>query len=150
MPAIKVNPNAKMPEFVAVQVGEYRMKFNRLDEKATGTSEKGNPWCRMRLVHSAPAASLVSVAGSPLKEDEVPGSVSAIFMLDEKGQGKVRQAFESAGLAWPQDAPEFADEWAYAAWIQQNLEGREAVVRLKTQTGQNGDWQNEVARYIAA
>lgn len=148
MPKITVNPNAKMPEFVAVPAGEYRMRFERLQDKTIGQSEKGNWWARLRLVHTAPANQLTNLQGQPLGEQEVPGSVSGVFMLDESGQGKVRQAFESAGITWPQDAPEFETEEQYAEWIFRTLEGQEAVVRLKTvQSKQTGDWQNDVARY---
>lgn len=151
MPKITVNPNAKMPVFVAVTAGEYGMRVERLQEKTIGQNEKGNWWARMRLVHTAPANSLVSVQGRPLGDQETPGSVSAVFMLDERGQGKVRQAFEAAGVAWPTDAPEFDSEESYAEWIFQTLEGRELVVRLKTVKSKDGDeWQNEVARYIVA
>lgn len=152
MPKITVNPNAKRPDFVAVRPDEYRMKFQRLEEKQYGQSEKGNWWCRMRLVHTAPAANLLGLNGQPLAEDEMPGSVSAIFMLTDKDQGKVRQAFESAGVAWPSaaEAPSFETEEEYAEWIMQALSDRECVVRLKSQLGKNGEWQNEVSRYIVA
>ena len=125
------------------------MRFERLQEKTIGQSEKGNWWARMRLVHAAPANQLTNLQGQPLGDSETPGSVSGVFMLDDRGQGKVRQAFESAGLAWPTNAPGFESEESYAEWIFQNLEGQEAVVRLKTvQSKDTGDWQNDVARYI--
>lgn len=148
MGRIKVNPDAKQPTFVAVQPGEYRMKFQRLEEKSLGQSEKGNWWTRLRLVHLAPSENLISLAtGQPLRKDELPSSISAVFMLTEDRQGQVRQALESAGLQWPTDAPEFESEEQYGLWIQQSLENREVVVRLKTRQYE-GEWQNEVSRYI--
>ena len=152
MPKISVNPNAKAPDFVAVAPGDYQMTFQRFPEKHSGQSDKGNWWARLKLVHTAPSSSLLSLkSGLPLKADELPGSVSAVFMLDDRGQGKVRQAFEAAGLAWPTeaDAPTFESELEYAEWIQQNLENKVAVVCLSTKLNkERGTWDNEVAKYV--
>jgi len=142
MPKIKVNPEAKRPEFVAVVPGEYSMRFERLTDKFVGQSEKGNWWTRMRLVHVEPPTALTSLTtGQPLTAEEIPGSVSALFMMDHGNQGTLRQAIEASGQVWPSDGE--IDE----NWIMDSLDGREVVVRLKTRQYKD-EWQNEVARYI--
>lgn len=147
MPRVSVNPNAKAPEFNAVQAGEYRMKFERV-ENAIGQSEKGHWSVKMRLVHLAPATELIGISGSPLKPNEAASSVFQYFMANSDWQGNTRQAFEAVGLEWPKTALEFDSEEAYLSWVEQNLDQKEVTARLKTEQYQ-GNWSNKVARFVA-
>lgn len=146
MPKISVNPDAKAPEFVAVAPGEYTMKFERLDKDQVKQSEKGHWMTRMRLVHLTPIEQLTNINGEALKATEVPGSVFVNFMMNPDWQGNLRQAIEATGQEWPK-AMEFDDELAFGNWIQDSLENREVVARLKTSEYQ-GNWKNEVARFV--
>ena len=146
MPKVKVNPQAKAPEFNAVQAGEYRMKFERVDD-AVGQSEKGNWSVKMRLVHLAPSGSLIGISGEPLKPSELPSSVFQNFMMNPEWQGNLRQAFEAAGLQWPTEEAEFESEEAFGNWIQEALDQKEVIARLKTENYQ-GNWNNKVARFV--
>lgn len=119
------------------------MKFQRVEEPLR-TSEKGNQYVQMRLTHLAPGAELQSLeTGLPLTESDLASSVRTNFMLTEKGQGTIRQAIEATGGVWPQSGE--IDE----NWIQDSLDGREVVVRLKTRE-YKGDWSNEVQRFVVA
>lgn len=142
MPKVKANPNAKAPEFIVVAPGEYRMKFTRLAEGACKQSEAGNWYTKMRLEHVGPFDGFIDMNNAPLKPLSVPGSVFVTFMMDPEMQGTLRQAVESTGQAWPAQELEIDENW-----IQDVLENRECVARLKTSQYQ-GNWKNEVARFI--
>lgn len=142
MPKVKANPNALAPSFVTVAPAEYRMKFVRLAEGACKQSAEGNWYTRMRLEHLGPFDGYLDMNNAQLKPTDVPGSVFMTFMMNPEWQGTLRQAVESTGQAWPTEEIEI-DEF----WIQDVLDGKEVVVRLKTSQYQ-GNWKNEVQRFI--
>ena len=146
MPKVSVNPQAKAPEFNAVQAGEYRMKFERVED-AIGQSERGNWSVKMRLVHLAPSTEIIGMNGVLLKATELPSSVFQNFMMNPEWQGTLRQAFEATGQAWPTEALEFNSEEEFGNWIIQSLDQREVIARLKTEQYQ-GNWSNKVARFV--
>lgn len=148
MPRISVNPNAKAPEFNTVAAGEYAMKFERV-ENAISQSDKGHWSVKMRLVHQVPVTDLKTVNGEPFKPTEVPSSVFQYFMMNPDWQGNLRQAFEAAGLQWPTTGLDFESEEQFGNWIQDNLDQKEVIARLKTEQYQ-GNWSNKVARFVTA
>ena len=149
MGPVSTDPDAQMPSFEPVAVGEYPMRLVRVsgEEKALNESQKtpGNMYTMMRVEHTTPKDQLTKMNGEPFGENETLSRVRIRFMHGK--QGTLRQAFEAVGIVWPKEKLEFESDEAFADWIQQSLDQREVTARLKTRNYE-GNWSNDVARFV--